>query len=45
MAIAASPLTLFGIGSAFWAIVGGYVVAAVLERPALRASLRSAEAA
>lgn len=40
LAIAASPLTLFGIGPAFWALVGGYVASAVVEHSALRASER-----
>jgi benzoate membrane transport protein len=39
LAIAASPLTIFGIGPAFWAIAGGYVVSLVVERPALRAAI------
>ena len=38
LAIAASPLTLFGIGSAFWALVGGLLVSRLLERPALSRS-------
>jgi benzoate membrane transport protein len=39
LAIAASPFSLLGIGPAFWALVGGYVVSAVVERPALRGAL------
>jgi benzoate membrane transport protein len=35
LAIAASPLTLLGVGSAFWALVGGLAVSLLLERPAL----------
>jgi len=38
LAIAASPLSLFGIGSAFWALAGGYAVSLVVERAALRES-------
>jgi len=34
-------LTILGIGPAFWALVGGMVVSAVLERPALVAAWRS----
>ena len=41
LAIAASPLTLLGIGSAFWAIPGGLLVSLILERPALLHSLRA----
>jgi benzoate membrane transport protein len=41
-AIAASPLTLFGVGSAFWALVGGMVASLVVERPVLRKTLREA---
>jgi benzoate membrane transport protein len=40
LAIAASPLSLFGIGSAFWALAGGYAVSLVVERAALRESAR-----
>jgi benzoate membrane transport protein len=36
LAIAASRVTLLGIGSAFWALVGGLLVSLVLERPALQ---------
>jgi benzoate membrane transport protein len=43
-AIAASPLTLFGIGSAFWALVGGTVASLAVERPMLRKTLREAGA-
>jgi benzoate membrane transport protein len=35
LAIAASPLSIMGIGSAFWALVGGILVSLALERPAL----------
>jgi len=35
LAIAASPLTILGIGSAFWALAGGGLVSLALERPAL----------
>jgi benzoate membrane transport protein len=44
LVIAASPLTLLGIGSAFWALAGGYLVSSIVERPALQASLRRAAA-
>jgi benzoate membrane transport protein len=40
--IAASPLTLFGVGSAFWALVGGMLASLVVERPMLRRTLREA---
>lgn len=43
-AIAASPLTILGIGPALWAIAGGYLVSLIVERPALFASLQRAEA-
>ena len=39
--IAASPFTILGIGSAFWALVGGFLVSLLLERPALAQSLRA----
>jgi benzoate membrane transport protein len=42
LAIAASPLTILGIGSAFWALIGGWLVSFVLERPALRREMRGA---
>jgi benzoate membrane transport protein len=38
--IAASGLTILGIGPAFWALVGGMLVSLVLERPALVAAWR-----
>lgn len=38
--IAASPLTILGVGAAPWAIAGGYIVSLVVERPALLAELR-----
>ena len=41
LAIAASPLTLLGIGSAFWALVGGFLVSVFLEWPALVKMLRT----
>ena len=41
LAIAASPLTLLGIGSAFWALVGGLLVSRLLERPAFSRALSS----
>lgn len=44
LAIAASPLTLLGIGSAFWALVGGWLVSLVVERPALVKTLRTRHA-
>jgi benzoate membrane transport protein len=40
--IAASPLTLLGVGSAFWALVGGMLASLVVERPMLRRTLREA---
>jgi benzoate membrane transport protein len=40
LAIAASPLTLFGVGSAFWALVGGVLASLVVERPMLIRTLR-----
>ena len=39
--IAASPFTMLGIGSAFWALVGGFLVSLLLERPALAQTLRA----
>jgi benzoate membrane transport protein len=39
LTIAASPLTLFGIGSAFWALVGGLLVSRLVEWPALSRAL------
>jgi benzoate membrane transport protein len=42
LAIAASPLTILGIGSAFWALIGGVLVSLALERPALLRALRVA---
>jgi benzoate membrane transport protein len=36
LAIAASRVTLLGIGAAFWALIGGLMVSLALERPALR---------
>jgi benzoate membrane transport protein len=39
LAIAASPLAFFGVGSAFWALVGGLAVSALLERLGLRRSI------
>lgn len=33
------PLAFFGVGSAFWAPVGGLAVSALLERPGLRRSI------
>lgn len=39
LAIAASPLQFLGIGSAFWALVGGLAVSALLERPALLSAI------
>ena len=40
LAIAASPLTLFGVGSASWALVGGVLTSLVVERPMLIRTLR-----
>ncbi len=42
--IASSPLTILGIGAPLWAIVGGMAVSLALERPALVATLHSADA-
>jgi benzoate membrane transport protein len=42
LAIAASRVTLLGIGAAFWALVGGLLVSFCLERPALRRAWQSA---
>ncbi len=39
LAIAASPLTLFGVGAASWALVGG-VLTSLVERPMLIRTLR-----
>src|SRR5215218_8003946 len=36
LAIAASRVTLLGIGASFWALIGGLLVSFALERPALR---------
>jgi benzoate membrane transport protein len=41
--IAASPLSLLGIGSACWAMLGGLVVSLVLEREALLRRWRGAD--
>ena len=41
LVIAASPLTILGIGSAFWALVGGFLVSLLLERTALAQTLRA----
>ena len=41
LAIAASPLTILGIGSAFWALVGGVFVSLLLERQPLTRLWRS----
>ena len=40
LVIAASGLTVLGIGPAFWALVGGMVASLMLERPALVAAWR-----
>jgi benzoate membrane transport protein len=42
LAIAASPLTLLGIGSAFWALAGGLGVSLLVERRALLAVAKTA---
>ena len=42
LAIAASRVTLLGVGSAFWALIGGVVVSLALERPALRRAWQTA---
>jgi benzoate membrane transport protein len=41
LVIAASGLTILGIGPAFWALVGGVLVSLLLERPALIAAWRA----
>lgn len=41
LVIAASPLTVLGISSAFWALVGGFLVSLLLERSALVKMLRT----
>ncbi len=43
LVIAASPLTLLGIGSAFWAIIGGLLVSLVVERVPLLRAVRSGQ--
>lgn len=42
LVIAASGVTLLGIGAAFWALVGGLAVSFALERSPLRASWQAA---
>jgi benzoate membrane transport protein len=42
LAIAASRVTLLGVGAAFWALIGGLLVSFVLERPALRRAWQTA---
>jgi benzoate membrane transport protein len=42
LAIAASRVTLLGIGAAFWALIGGLAVSFCLERPALRRAWQTA---
>jgi benzoate membrane transport protein len=42
LAIAASRVTLLGIGAAFWAMIGGLLVSYILERPALHKSWQTA---
>jgi benzoate membrane transport protein len=44
LAIAASPLSIAGIGPAVWALVGGVLVSLALERPALLRTMRAADA-
>jgi benzoate membrane transport protein len=38
-AVAATPVAILGIGSAFWALIAGYAVSLLLERGRLRAAL------
>ena len=45
LAIAASPLSILGIGSSVWALVGGVLVSLAIERPALLRALRGAAVA
>jgi benzoate membrane transport protein len=40
--IAASPITIFGLGPALWALAGGCLVSLLLERDALRTCLLAA---
>jgi benzoate membrane transport protein len=40
--IAASPVTILGLGPALWALLGGYLVSLLLERDALRTCLLTA---
>jgi predicted benzoate:H+ symporter BenE len=42
LAIAASRVTLLGVGAAFWALIGGMLVSLALERPALRRAWQAA---
>ncbi|HKG24330.1 MAG TPA: benzoate/H(+) symporter BenE family transporter [Thermomicrobiales bacterium] len=42
LAIAASRVTLLGVGAAFWALIGGLAVSFCLERPALRQAWQGA---
>jgi benzoate membrane transport protein len=42
LAIAASRVTLLGVGAAFWALIGGLLVSFALERPALRKAWQTA---
>jgi benzoate membrane transport protein len=42
LAIAASRVTLLGVGAALWALIGGLLVSFALERPALRKAWQTA---
>jgi benzoate membrane transport protein len=42
LAIAASRVTLLGVGAALWALIGGLLVSFVLERPALHKAWQTA---
>lgn len=42
LAIAASRVTLLGVGAAFWALIGGFLVSLLLERPALQKAWQAA---
>jgi benzoate membrane transport protein len=40
--IASSGISILGLGGAFWALIGGLVASLIAERPAIRASWRTA---
>jgi benzoate membrane transport protein len=45
LVIAASPLQFFGIGSAFWALLGGLLASLIVEREELLAAWRKSDPA